>query len=131
LTDPGYSARLSRLVAAGMVDLRSIARIRVGRLFELSPGVFLSVGKDEETNKRIEAFADAESMTFVPAHGVGPSAVSFGSLSDADVRKAASVVAFYIRKDDARRVSVVCNGSRKEICVPPMSEAEQSQMMVV
>ena len=131
LTDPQYTLRLSKLVVAGMVDVRAIERIRVGRFFALGPAAFLSVGKDQETNARLEAMADARTIVFTPAKGVGPSAVSLGSLSDDDIRLAASAVARYIKNADVPAVAVTKNGVTDVITVPPMDDATLARTMVV
>jgi len=131
LTDPQYALRLSRLAAAGMIDRRSIDRIRISRFFQLSPAAFLSVGKDEATNDRLEALADTETTLLKPAIGMGPSAVSLGFLSDDDIRNAAGIVVRYTRRDESGAVKVTRGGVTTTVCVSPIADDDFTRMMVV
>jgi hypothetical protein len=131
LTDPQYALRLSKLIAAGMVDRRAIARIRQGRFFQISQKAFLSVGRDEEMNAKLELLADADTTLFIPAIGKGPSAITLGDFSQEELGVAAAIVGRRIKGDETRAVKVTSNGATTIVLSSPISEDVYARMMVV
>lgn len=96
LTDPGYSARLKDLwdhdPSAGAHDINLL---RVGRHFRPSPDCKIVVGRNENENRMIDAFAErGDTLIYLLDHE-GPLTLLRGSPTAEDVVLASSLTARY------------------------------------
>lgn len=104
LTDPGYSERLRDLwkhdPSAGV---RDINLLRIGRHFRPKPECKIIVGRDENENRMIEAFASPGDVLLLAMDHVGPVTVIRGAHGLGDRRLAASITARYADVPDRTR----------------------------
>ncbi len=104
LTDPGYSARLRDLWShdpdAGAHDINLL---RVGRHFRPTPDCKIIVGRNEDENRMIEAFAEGDDSIVALIDFVGPVTVVRGRHEFGERMLAASITARYGDVSDKTR----------------------------
>lgn len=114
LTDPGYSDRLRDLWAndpdGGARDLNLL---RVGRHFRVSKSCKIIVGRNENENKMLEAFAGPEDVLVRVRDFVGPVTVIRGVHDEGAVEKAAQLTARYADVPDEETLVAVCAGTKE------------------
>ncbi|MBI2901931.1 MAG: tRNA (5-methylaminomethyl-2-thiouridylate)-methyltransferase [Planctomycetes bacterium] len=104
LTDPGYSERLRDLWKHDpKAGARDINLLRVGRHFRPSPGCKIVVGRNEDENRMIEAFAETGDTLVSLADFVGPMTVVRGRHGPEEATLAASITARYADVPDRTR----------------------------
>lgn len=98
LTDPGYSARLSDLLAhvpdPAFADLNLL---RVGRHFRLSSACKAIVGRNQEENEAIDLAAEPGDVLIDLYGHIGPLTILRGAATAADVARAGGITAAYAK----------------------------------
>jgi tRNA-specific 2-thiouridylase len=96
LTDKRYSDRLRDLLKhSPETDFNDYNLLRVGRLFRLSPEARLVVGRDETENDIIETLMRKGDVRLEAPDFGSPVALLRGTVDDAIIKTAASIVARY------------------------------------
>ena len=107
LTDPGFARRIRDVMAHDPeFSLSDVHLLKIGRHFRLSPKLKLVVGRDEEDNKKLEAFAHEEDVLFKAAHHPGPLSLLRGEAPPEEIERAAAITARYGKAKDLEHVEV-------------------------
>jgi hypothetical protein len=103
LTDPEYSRKLRDLLAHNpQVTFNDLNFLQAGRHFRLSPDVKVMVGRSEQDNAKLAAFAEPRDWVLeVPTIG-SPTTVVRGPATEEHIEQAAQITARYSdMKDEA------------------------------
>jgi tRNA U34 2-thiouridine synthase MnmA/TrmU len=135
LTDPGFARRIKDLMAHDPgFSLSDIHLLKIGRHFRLSPKVKLVVGRDEEDNKKVEAFARAEDVLFKGTHHPGPLSLLRGETPPEEIERAAAITARYGKAKDLEHVEVFYwkgpADSHRSLTVSPMPMSRLKELMI-
>jgi tRNA U34 2-thiouridine synthase MnmA/TrmU len=135
LTDPGYSDRLRDLWAHDPDGgARDINLLRVGRHFRVSATCKIIVGRNENENRMLEAFAAPEDVIVRVRDYVGPITIVRGPHDEDAVVKAAMLTARYADvPDELEEVAVAAgpaSGEVRILTVVPAEDAEFKAMRV-
>jgi predicted ribosome quality control (RQC) complex YloA/Tae2 family protein len=119
--DPGFS-------------LNDIHLLKIGRHFRLSPKLKLIVGRNEEDNRKLEAFVHEEDVLFKAAHHPGPLSLLRGESLPEEIERAAAITARYGKSKDLEHAEV-CYWRRVEelhrsLTVSPMPRGRLRELMI-
>ena len=126
LTDPGYSRRLGVLMERGLLDARSAAVARYGRML-LIPGGICFVGRSHGDNMGLEESAGGLE-TFRMANRPGPLAVALGRAPELGAM--ASVMALYAKVPADESASVIGSLGTQIDGAHPLSRKEADSLLV-
>jgi len=121
LTDPIQGRRLRQVhdgalpFAATTMTADDFSLLQLGRQFVLPGGGWLVLGRDEKENDRIGTLAKTEDAFLHPHDRPGPAALlrragicyPDGSIRDADLGRAAGLIARYAKKNPAKPEAVI------------------------
>jgi hypothetical protein len=129
LTEPGYSARLRRLLdRPELLTGRNASLIRHGRMFLMGDGVIGLVGRSESDNAHLEAMSEPD-RAFVTPDVPGPTGVIIGPKTPRRTSLLGSLIALYAKRPPGEEV-VVRSLSGEEHRVAPMDPTAAGSMMV-
>lgn len=132
LTEPNFTRRWRDFLQNGAkLDFQAVELLKIGRHFRLSSFCKLIVGRDEEENRRLqELFCDGD-VLFFPQRGKGPWALLKGKEREEGVKKAVSLLAYYVRLEEETVPIVVWNGYVQEVWqTKRMTEEEVKERMI-
>ncbi|MDE0838172.1 MAG: hypothetical protein OSB41_03870 [Kiritimatiellae bacterium] len=126
LVDPTFCQRLQDLIAhGGLAGVPSLALLRYGRHFRLSPEIKLIVGRNEQDNHYLEGNAELYDLILKVEKLHGPSALLPFSVEDHDLQRAAAICARYSDAPPQTDVTVKIRSSTgtRRIVVKPATVA--------
>ncbi|MFT5239114.1 MAG: tRNA-specific 2-thiouridylase [Candidatus Promineifilaceae bacterium] len=130
LVDPTFCQRLQDLIAhGGLAGVPSLARLRYGRHFRLSPEIKLIVGRNEQDNHYLEGNAELYDLLLKVEKSPGPSALLPFSVEDHDLLRAAAICARYSDAPPHTDVTVKIRsstGTRHVVVTPATPELVDS-----
>jgi tRNA-specific 2-thiouridylase len=135
LTDPGFSRRMRDLMSHRPdFSLNDVHLLKMGRHFRLSPEVKLIVGRNEEDNRKIETFSQAEDILFKVSDFPGPLSLLRGKPGNGEIDRAAAITAYYSKAKDLSKIEVTYKtgdgGHRQSIFVSPILRVEIERLMI-
>jgi tRNA U34 2-thiouridine synthase MnmA/TrmU len=108
LTDPGFAKRMKDLMDhKSDFSLHDVHLLKIGRHFRLSPDLKLVVGRNEEDNRKIRAFAQEEDILLKAPHHPGPLSLLRGEPLETEIEEAASITVRYGKGKNLKSVEVV------------------------
>lgn len=105
LTDPTFSRKLRNLIDYGKFNVREIRFLKSGRYFYFD-GFSLSIGRNEEENKKLLNLVKAGEFIFEPQDIRGPVGIGRGMMDERVKLKAASIIARYTDRNREIKVKV-------------------------
>jgi len=129
LTDAEFAARFRDLLEhEPNFGLAEAKLLRYGRHFRLPGGAKVVVGRDQAENEVIEGATRPDDVLLVPKTVPGPSALCQRATDEQDIRRAASIVASYVKRAtevDIRVRRFDGDGIRADVLehVAPLSQA--------
>ena len=135
LTDAEFAARFRDLLEHEPdFGVEDAWLLRYGRHFRLPSGVKIVVGRNEDENGPIERARRESDALLVPAGTTGPSVLCRRPRDEADIMRAAGLVASYTKGGMEVAVEVKGDGSgagrRLVECVAPLDRATAAQWRV-
>jgi tRNA-specific 2-thiouridylase len=135
LTDPGFARRLKDLMAQDPgFSLHDIHLLKFGRHFRLSPRLKLIVGRHEEDNKKIQAFAQEGDLLVKVSGYPGPLSLLRGVTDQEAIETAAAITARYSKGKDLSRVEVhyrrVGKDFEQSVTVSPLTNGRIKDLMI-
>lgn len=130
LTDPILSRRIRRLYALrGHPEAREVGLIQVGRPFLVGEGAILTIGRNEEENGLIGRLASGGDVFLKTVDIPGPAGVIVGTPTEADLDRAASVLAYYTKGCELPTISIGIGSYDTSIrTVRPAAPADQREI---
>ncbi len=129
LTDPSFSKRVKDLIKHNEFTLDNVKLLKVGRHFRLTKEVKLIVGRNEEENERLLAFAREGDYVFTPPDDIaGPNALAKGLLTRELIELAGSIVARYCDSQGNNEIEVtysLCPGKEGILLKSRLAQEEQ------
>lgn len=106
--------------------------LKTGRQFRLSPQAKLTLGRNLQTNERIQKLATAEHILLRAANFSGPTGLVSGQAEEQNIAAAAAVVAAYGKGQNEPQVAVLCTQGDKrwQLTVAPMGRNEREELIV-
>jgi len=128
LIEKAYAARVRDAfdhVGRDTVDLDGFRLLMLGRHFRLSEDTKLIVGRNQEENERLAAYAHGR-LRIDPADAMGPTALIEGSPSDQELRLACGLVARYSDHEDRGTIpmTVLSESGERTIEAAPLDPAD-------
>ncbi len=100
LTDRVVSSRLLDLFSHVQdYDIQDLHLLKIGRHFRLNPGLKIVLGRNQEENEKIEGFAKAGSVFFLPQGFRGPTAIVVGTLKPSAENLIGEIMARYSQEE--------------------------------
>ena len=127
LTDENYARVFKDLRDHDEVTIESVRLIAVGRQFRLPDGSRLSVGRNHAENESLFDLCPADALALKTSGHKGPVGVLTGPSGQADLMKAAAIVARYSDAPRESPVRVQVTGGpegQREVEVVPLSPKE-------
>ncbi len=107
LTDPSFGRRFHDLRKhQERATVTDIDFLKIGRHFRLTPQLKVVLGRDLRECEHLEALREEQDWLFHPAEHSGPTAVSRGSMDDAQIEQIAELVAVYSKAAAGEAVPV-------------------------
>lgn len=126
LTDITYSRRLrDMLTHAEEINYDSLALLRLGRYFRISPQAKLIVGRNEKENEQLQKRCRPEDILFEVENTGSPLCLLRGKATEEIIQLAASITARYcdLKQTDKVNVTYRKNGQEPlEIIVSPIKD---------
>ncbi|MEZ4483166.1 MAG: hypothetical protein R2864_00760 [Syntrophotaleaceae bacterium] len=112
--------------------LRDVELLKAGRQYRLSPKAKLTLGRNLQTNERIQELATSEHTLLRAANFSGPCGLLSGQTEEQDIAIAAAIVAAYGKGQNEAQVSVLCTrgDQRWQVTVAPMGREEIEAFIV-
>jgi tRNA-specific 2-thiouridylase len=126
LADPTFRQRLQDLIThGGLAGVPSLALLRYGRHFRLSPEMKVIVGRHEQDNHYLEGNAELYDLILKVEKLPGPSALLPFSVEEHDLLRAAAICARYSDAPPQADVTVKIRSSTgtRRVVVKPASPA--------
>jgi hypothetical protein len=96
LTDPGFSGRLKEFLLHGQLSKENVELLKIGRHFRLTPDTKLVVGRDEEEDNLLLAFARENDYLFFPSDELaGPTALGRGVFNAGLIKLSCAITCRY------------------------------------
>ncbi len=135
LTDPAYGRKffdfMKYLPESRQVCHEDFIIMKVGRHLRLSDDLKVIVGRDESENHFLENYTVGR-WYLTPVGVEGPLALLDGNINEANLERAARVVARYSDGRDQPEVTIQCerNGNRTLLSVQPMNPEQTSEYLI-
>ena len=134
LTDPGYSARLKVLEDDGLLKEEHawlFRLIKEARYFRFSKARYLFVGRNQESNEKIDEFRKEKDLKYYGySNGIpGPHMVSNTPLSDEEADFAKRLFSRYSKAKGKEKVSINWCGKIQEIDVVDLEKLDEEIKM--
>ncbi|MBQ7248838.1 MAG: thiamine biosynthesis protein, partial [Deltaproteobacteria bacterium] len=134
LTEKSFVGRL-RALLEDLPDatLNDVQLLRAGRRFHLGPGLWLTVGRNQEGNDQLRKLARPEDTLLQARSCAGPVGLVSGNPGMEALQTAAAIVAGYGRGRELAEVTVMarCGESVSAITIAPFSETDIAQRIEV
>ncbi len=133
LTEKSFTARLRDLLTHQPdCCTRDVELLKAGRQYRLSPQTKLTLGRNRETNDKIQSLAQPDQPLLRAARFSGPTGLLSGHPTEHDLRTAASIVAACGKGQKEPLVSVFCiqGDKRRELEVAPMGREEIEALII-
>lgn len=135
LTDPGFARRMKDLMVYHPdFSLNDVHLLKMGRHFRLSPQIKLVVGRNEEENRKIQTFSQADDILLRILRYPGPLSLLRGEPDGLEIERAASITVRYSKARDLDKVDVIYKkakeDSNRSVSIPPISETEIRGLMI-
>ena len=129
LTDPGFARRMRDLMAHRPdFSLNEVHLLKIGRHFRLSPSIKLVVGRHEDDNQKIQAFAQDGDLLMKALGSPGPLSLLRGGSGAEEIAKAAAITVRYGKAKDLKSVEVEYRRMGEDVdrslWISPVSEGE-------
>ena len=129
LTDPGFARRMRDLMAHRPdFSLNEVHLLKIGRHFRLSPSIKLVVGRHEDDNQKIQAFAQDGDLLMKALSSPGPLSLLRGGSGAEEIAKAAAITVRYGKAKDLKSVEVEYRRMGEDVdrslWISPVSEGE-------
>jgi len=129
LTDPGFARRMRDLMAHRPdFSLNEVHLLKIGRHFRLSPSIKLVVGRHEDDNQKIQAFAQDGDLLMKALGSPGPLSLLGGWSGAEEIAKAAAITVRYGKAKDLKSVEVEYRRMGEDVgrslWISPVSEGE-------
>jgi tRNA-specific 2-thiouridylase len=135
LTDPGFAKRIRDLMERDPhFTLNDVHLLKIGRHFRLSSDLKLVVGRNEDDNQKLQAFAQGQDVLLKVHRYPGPLSLLRGKVSPPGVEMAAAITVRYGKARDLATVEVHYRRAEDEteqaIPVSAMAEHEIKGFMI-
>jgi len=135
LTDPGFANRMRDLIKYNPnFSTNDVQILKTGRCFRLGPKAKLVVGRNETENERLLHLARESDTCFYPGDVKGPIGLGRGAFREAEISKAARIIARYSdnEKDNPMQVSHGPKNTtkRKTTEALPLDEPQLTQLRI-
>ena len=135
LTDPNFAKRIRDLMVHDpYFALNDVHLLKIGRHFRLSPDLKLVVGRHEDDNQKLQAFAREQDIVLKVRHFPGPLSLLRGKTGEEGIEKAAAITVRYGKAKDLTKVEVhyrrVGEDSEEAIPVLPLAEEMIKTLMI-
>jgi len=133
LTEPAFTDRLRDLVRfEPACDPTDVELLKAGRQFRISERCKLAMGRNQEDNERLKSlYRPDRNYLLRNQNYTGPLGILSGEPDEADLEKAAALVASYGRGQNEPLVDVVVEGRSVQILsAAPMSRDESSRIIL-
>jgi len=133
LTEKSFTNRLRDLLTHQPdCTPRDIELLKAGRQVRLSPKAKLTLGRNLQTNERLQELATTEHTLLRAANFGGPIGLLSGQPERDDLARAAAIVATYGKGHKETQVSVLCirGDERWQLTVTPMIREEIEPLIV-
>lgn len=134
LTEKSFTGRLrDLLVHHPDCTPRDVELLKIGRQYRLSPQAKLTLGRDNETNEKIQSLADEEHLLLRAESFSGPLGLVSGHPTKEDLQHAAAIVAASGKGKDCSQVSILIWRGEKldKIQAAPMTRDKIDELIVV
>ncbi len=133
LTEKSFTNRLRDLLThhPGCTPL-DVELLKAGRQVRLTPKAKLALGRNLQTNERLQELATTEHILLRAPDFGGPTGLVSGLAEEKDIAVAAAIVATYGKGQNETKVSVLCIQGEKrwQLTVTPMTRAEIEPLIV-
>ncbi|MBR5704652.1 MAG: thiamine biosynthesis protein [Deltaproteobacteria bacterium] len=134
LTEKSFVGRL-RALLEDLPDatLNDVQLLRAGRRFHLGPGLWLTVGRNQDGNEQLRKLAQPEDTLLQARNCAGPVGLVSGNPDMEALQTAAAIVAGYGKGRELAEVTVMarCGELVRAITVAPFSETDIAQRIEV
>jgi len=133
LTEKSFTNRLRDLLTHQPdCTPRDVELLKAGRQVRLSPQAKLTLGRNLQTNERLQELATVEHIIFRAANFSGPTGLVSGQAEEKDIAVAAAIVAAYGKGQNEAQVQVLCvrGDERWQLTVTPMTREEIEPLIV-
>jgi tRNA U34 2-thiouridine synthase MnmA/TrmU len=108
LTDPGFSRRLTELLAHDELNLENLELLKIGRHFRLGGSTRLVVGRDKEENKQLTSLARSGDYLFSPPKDLaGPTSLARGPVNQEIISLSAQITSAYADSAGLEKIDVL------------------------
>jgi hypothetical protein len=128
LTETEFCRRLKDVLRKEPISSRTVEFLKCGRFFRVAPSFCLSVGRNEQENKKLIQLIEKDDVVFEPLSLPGPTAVGRGKFDEYVKFACARIVARYTMKDKIVKVRVRSTGRSLEEIVD-VCALQESQLM--
>jgi predicted ribosome quality control (RQC) complex YloA/Tae2 family protein len=117
-------------------SLNDVHLLKIGRHFRFSSKLKLVVGRNEEDNKKLEAFAHEQDVLFKAAHHPGPLSLLRGEdAPPEEIERAAAITARYGKARELEHVDVRywwkgSEDSHRSLTASPMPMSRLRELMI-
>jgi len=135
LTDPGFARRMKDLMIHDLdFSLNDVHLLKMGRHYRLSPKTKLVVGRNEEENRKIEAFSQRGDVLLKTVRFPGPLSLLRGDAEATEMDMAASITARYSKAKGMEKVEINFwkndEDENQSLFVSPITESEIKELMI-
>lgn len=132
LTEAGFSNQLRDLLQHDpQATPNDVELLKVGRQFRLSPTAKLTLGRHQADNERLDELAETCHFKLRCSNHSGPLGLFAGEMEQAELEKAAAILASYGKGKNEAEVEVLFTNQEKEfeLTVAPMPREESRKLM--
>ncbi|APG28074.1 thiamine biosynthesis protein [Syntrophotalea acetylenivorans] len=133
LTEKSFTNRLRDLLTHQPdCTPRDVELLKAGRQYRLSPKAKLTLGRNLQTNEKIQELATSGHTLMRAANFSGPTGLVSGQAAEQDIPVAAAIVAAYGKGQKETQVKVLCTrgDERWQVEVAPMGREEIEEYLV-
>jgi tRNA U34 2-thiouridine synthase MnmA/TrmU len=133
LTEKSFTNRLRDLLTHQPdCTPRDVELLKAGRQYRLSPKAKLTLGRNLQTNEKIQELATSGHTLMRATNFSGPTGLVSGQAEEQDIPVAAAIVAAYGKGQKEARVIVLCTrgDERWQVEVAPMKREEIEEYLV-
>jgi tRNA U34 2-thiouridine synthase MnmA/TrmU len=133
LTEKSFTNRLRDLLTHQPdCTPRDIELLKAGRQVRLSPKAKLTLGRNLQTNDKLQELATTEHTLLRATNFSGPIGLLSGQPEGDDLERAAAIVAAYGKGQNEAQVSVLCTrgDERWQLTVAPMGREEIEELII-